>query len=45
MNKIIELYNNSIDKKEFNNLKDDALKLIDTSLICDVVKKSQWERS
>ena len=39
MNKIVELYNNAIDKKEFNNLKDDVLKLIDTSPICDVKRK------
>ena len=36
---IIELYNNAIDKKEFNNLKDDVLKLIGNSCICDVEKK------
>ena len=39
MNKIVELYNNTIDKKEFNNLKDDVLKLIGTSSICDVERK------
>ena len=39
MNKIVELYNNAIDNKEFNNLKDDVLKLIDTSSICDVERK------
>ena len=39
INKIVELYNNAIDKKEFNNLKDDVLKLIDTSSICDVERK------
>ena len=39
MNKIVELYNNAIDKKEFNNLKDDVLKLIGTSSICDVERK------
>ena len=33
VNKIVRLYNNAIDKKEFN---DDVLKLIDTSSICDV---------
>ena len=27
VNRIVELYNNAIDKKEFNNLKDDVLKL------------------
>ena len=35
-NKIVELYNNAIDKKEFSNLKDDVLKLIGNSGICDV---------
>ena len=39
VNKIVELYNNAIDKKEFNNLKDDVLKLIGTSSICDVERK------
>ena len=39
MNKTVELYNNAIDNKEFNNLKDDVLKLIDTSSICDVERK------
>ena len=38
-NEIVELYNNAIDKKEFNSLKDDVLKLIGTSSICDVEKK------
>ena len=39
MNRIVELYNNAIDKKEFNNLKDDVLKLIGNSCICDVERK------
>ena len=39
VNKIVELYNNAIDKKEFNNLKDDVLKLIGTNSICDVERK------
>ena len=39
MNKIVELYNNAIDKKEFNNLKDDVLKLIGSSSICVVERK------
>ena len=39
MNKIVKLYNNAIDKKEFNNLKDDVLKLIGNSCICDVERK------
>ena len=39
MNRIVELYNSAIDKKEFNNLKDDVLKLIGNSSICDVERK------
>ena len=39
MNKIVELYNNAIDKKELNNLKDDVLKLIGNSCICNVERK------
>ena len=39
VDKIVELYNNAIDKKEFNNLKDDVLKLIGSSSICDVERK------
>ena len=39
MNTIVELYNNATDKKEFNNLKDDVLKLISNSSICDVERK------
>ena len=39
VNKIVELYNNATDKKKFNNLKDDVLKLIGTSSICDVGRK------
>ena len=39
VNRIVELYNNAIDKKEFNNLKDDVLKLISNSSICDVERK------
>ena len=39
VNRIVELYNNAIEKKEFNNLKDDVLKLIDNSCICDVERK------
>ena len=34
-----ELYNNAIEKKEFNNLKDDVLKLVGNSCICDVERK------
>ena len=39
MNTIVELYNNAIEKKEINNLKDDVLKLISNSCICDVERK------
>ena len=39
VNKIVELYNNTIDKKKFNNLKDDVLKLIGTRSICDTERK------
>ena len=39
VNKKVELYNNAIDKKELNNLKDDVLKLIDNSCVCDVERK------
>ena len=36
---ISELFDNAIEKKEFKNLKDDVLKLIDNSRICDVKRK------
>ena len=39
MNKIVKLCNHAIDKKEFNNLKDDVLKLIGNRCICDVERK------
>ena len=39
VNRIVELYNNAIEKKEFNNLKDDVLKLISNSSICGVKRK------
>ena len=39
VNRIIELYNNAIEKKEFNNLKDDVLKLISNSCMRDVERK------
>ena len=39
VNNIVKLYNNAIDKKEFNSLKDDVSRLIDTSPICDVERK------
>ena len=35
----MELYNYAIDKKEFSNFKDDVLKLISNSSICDVERK------
>ena len=41
VNRIVELYNNAIEKKELNNLKDDVLKLISNSSICDVEKKTE----
>ena len=41
VNKIVELYNNAIEKKEFNNLKDDVLKFIGNSCICDVKRKGR----
>ena len=40
VSRIVELYNNALEKKEFNNLKDDVLKLISNSSICDVERKS-----
>ena len=40
VNRIVELYNNAIDNKEFNNPKDDVLKLIGNSSICDVERKT-----
>ena len=36
---ISELFDNAIEKKEFRNLKDDVLKLIDNSCIYDVKRK------
>ena len=39
VNKISELIDNAIEKKDFRNLKDDALKLIGNSCICDVQRK------
>ena len=39
VNRIVELCNNAIDKKEFNNLKDDVIELISDSSICDVERK------
>ena len=40
MNRISELFDNAIEKKEFRNLKDDVLKLIGNSCICDVKRKN-----
>ena len=39
MNRIVELYKNAIDNKEFSNLKVDVIKLISNSSICDVERK------
>ena len=39
VNGISELCDNAIEKKEFKNLKDDVLKLISNSCICDVKRK------
>ena len=39
MNEISKLFDNAIEKKEFKNLKDDVLKLIGNSCICDVERK------
>ena len=39
VNRIVELYNNAIEKKNFNNLKDAVLKLIGNSCICDAERK------
>ena len=39
MNGISELFDNATEKKEFKNLKDDVLKLISNSCICDVKRK------
>ena len=39
VNRINESFNNAIEKEEFNNLKDDVLKLIGNSCICDVERK------
>ena len=39
MNGISELFDNAIEKKEFRNIKDDVLKLIGNSRICDVKRK------
>ena len=41
VNRIVELYNNAIEKKEFNNLKDDVLKLISDCSICDVERQDR----
>ena len=41
VNRIVELYSNAIDQKEFNNLKDDVLKLISNSSICHVEREAR----
>ena len=41
MNGISELFHNAIERKEFRNLKDDVLKLIGNSRICDVKRKGR----
>ena len=40
VNEISKLFDNAIEKKEFTNIKDDLLKLIGNSCICDVKKKA-----
>ena len=39
VNEISKLFDNAIEKKEFRNLKDDVLKLIGNTCICDVKRK------
>ena len=39
VNGIRKLFDNAIEKKKFKNLKDDVLKLIGNSCICDVKRK------
>ena len=39
MNEISKLFDNALERKEFRNLKDDVLKLIGNSCICDVKRK------
>ena len=39
MNEISKLFDNAIEKKEFRNLRDDVLKLIGNSCICNVKRK------
>ena len=39
VNGISELFDYAIENKKFSNLKDDLLKLIDNSCICDVKRK------
>ena len=39
VNRIGKLFNNAIEKKVFNNLKDDVSKLTGNSCICDVERK------
>ena len=39
MNGISELFDNAIENKEFRNIKDDVLKLLGNSRICDIKRK------
>ena len=39
MNEISKLFDSATEKKEFRNLKDSVLKLIDNSCICDHKRK------
>ena len=39
VNEIRKLFDNTIEKREFRNLKDDVLKLIGNSCVCDVKRK------
>ena len=44
VNRIVELFNNAIEKKEFKNLKDYVLQLIINSCICDMERKGCKKR-
>ena len=44
VNGISEIFYNTIEKKEFRNLKDDVLKLTGNSHICDVKRKGCKKR-
>ena len=39
VNRKVELYNNAIEQKKFNNLKNDVLKLTSDSSTCDIERK------